>query len=777
MQTKFTLKGPVTVTIKLTAAHWGTYRVEGSASAPELVPDAGDPHPARIGAGWLDAMQNANTRIARPSVRKGWLKNRNRDRNGDASFVELPWDEALDILAEELNRVRSTHGNKAIFAGSYGWASAGRFHHAQSQLRRFLNTIGGFTGAANTYSHAGAEVILPHIVGLTNRAFQDQMTSWPLVAQHAQTLVAFGGISKRPAQIASAGTSRHQTQDWLDRATTNGCAFINISPLGSDFKSNANSQWIAPRPGTDCAFILALAYQVFANGQANRAFLRRYTHGAEIFESYVMGITDGVPKTPDWAAEICDIPAQVIRDLAHRMATTKTMINMSWSMQRADNGEVTLWAGIALACVLGQIGQPGTGFGFGYGSTEPVGRPHRWIDWPSLPQGSNPVTDFIPVARVTDMLEKPGTPYIYNGKTRHYPDAKLVWWAGGNPFHHHQDLKRLDRAWRNPETVIVMDHSWTATARRADIILPTTSPLERNDLMINRRDAALVYMSAVIPPVAESRDDYTILSDLATRMGTEAEFTNNRSADDWQRHFWEQCQTIATSEGFALPDFDTFRQTGLFETPGTMETRVLFADFIANPDKNSLRTASGRIEIQSAAIGAMNILDCPEIPMWQPPIEWLGGSKEGELHLISGQPDTRLHGQNDSGSVSKNSKIHGLEPCYMNPKTAHANQLVHGDAVLISNARGACLAGVILAEDMRVDCLSLPTGAWLDLRTVDGQVLCVHGNPNILTLDKGSTGLSQGNIAHTALVSISKWTKPLPEIRVHSPPNLVGKND
>ena len=444
-------------------------------------------------------MQNTDTRIARPSVRNGWLNGRDRDRSGDATFIELPWDEALDILADELNRVRSTHGNKAIFAGSYGWASAGRFHHAQSQLRRFLNTIGGYTGAVNTYSHAGAEVLLPHIVGMSNRVFQDQMTSWPQIAQHAETLVAFGDISKRPAQIAAAGTSRHETQDWLDHATANGCAIVNISPLGSDLLSGAQGQWIAPRPGADCALILSLAYQVFVSGQADRAFLRRYTNGAEVFESYVMGKTDGIPKTPGWAAEICDVPEQEIRDLAQRIATTKTMINMSWSMQRAERGEITLWAGIALACILGQIGQPGTGFGFGYGSTEPVGRPDRWIDWPSLPQGHNPVSDFIPVARLADMLEKPAGRYTYNGENRQYPNAKLVWLAGGNPFHHHQDLGRLDRVWRNPETVIVMDHSWTATARRAYIVLPTTSPLGRDDLMINRRDAALVYMSPAIP--------------------------------------------------------------------------------------------------------------------------------------------------------------------------------------------------------------------------------------------------------------------------------------
>jgi len=755
---------------KWTAAHWGTYRIQTGEDGPALTSDPDDPHPSRIGAGWLDAMQNTQTRILRPSIRKGWLNGRDQDRHGDAGFVELPWDEALDILADELNRVIETYGNKAIFAGSYGWASAGRFHHAQSQLRKFLNTIGGYTGSVNTYSHAGAEVLLPYVTGLTKPAFQDQMTSWPLIAKHCETLVAFGGVSKRPSQIDSAGTSRHDTQDWLDKAAANGCVMFNISPKGDDM--SGDTIWISPRPGTDTALILALAYEVFTNGHVNRTFLKRYAHGAEVFEEYVMGANDGIPKTADWAADICDIPCQTIRDLAQQMATTKTMITMAWGVQRADHGEVTLWAGLTLACLLGQIGGPGTGFGFGYGSTEPVGRARKLINWPSLPQGRNPVSDFIPVARVADMLEHLGGSYTYDGQSRTYPDAKLIWWSGGNPFHHHQDLSRLDRLWRKPETVVVMDHSWTATARRADIVLPATSPLERNDLMINRRDTALIYMSAVKAPEGEARNDYDILSALAKRMGTHADFTQGRSAEGWQRYIWSGCQKRANKDGYVLPDFDDLRTQGRFDVPDTDETRILFEDFIADPNAYPLKTRSGKIEIFSLEIEVMTIPDCPPFPQWIPPVVWLGDAKPHQLHLISGQPDTRLHGQNDSGSVSLDSKIHRREPCCLHPLTARKYGLSEGDIALIQNDQGACLVGVNLSESIRWDCLWLATGAWLDLQDIDGQTICVHGNPNVLTIDKGSTGLSQGNIAHTALVSVTKWEGELPDLNVHNQPRL-----
>jgi biotin/methionine sulfoxide reductase len=371
------------------------------------------------------------------------------------------------------------------------------------------------------------------------------------------------------------------------------------------------------------------------------------------------------------------------------------------------------------------------------------------------------------------MLEHPGGGYTYDGQSRTYPDAKLICWSGGNPFHHHQDLSRLDRLWRKPESVVVMDHSWTATARRADIVLPATSPLERNDLMINRRDTALIYMSAVKAPEGEARNDYDILSALAKRMGTHADFTQGRSAQDWQRYIWSGCQKRANKDGYVLPDFDDLRTQGRFDVPDTDETRILFEDFIADPNANPLKTRSGKIEIFSPEIEVMTIPDCPPFPQWIPPVVWLGDAKPHQLHLISGQPDTRLHGQNDSGSVSLDSKIHGREPCCLHPLTARKYGLSEGDIALIQNDQGACLVGVTLSELIRRDCLWLATGAWLDLQDIDGQTICIHGNPNVLTIDKGSTGLSQGNIAHTALVSVTKWEGALPDLNVHNQPRFV----
>ena len=122
--------------------------------------------------------------------------------------------------------------------------------------------------------------------------------------------------------------------------------------------------------------------------------------------------------------------------------------------------------------MLGEIGLPGRGFGHGYGSMAETGQAPAAVDLPSVPQGRNPVSSFIPVARVADMLLDPGEPFDYDGQRLTYPDIRLVYWSGGNPFHHHQDLNRLRRAMGRPETIVVHEPFWTGMARHADIVLP-----------------------------------------------------------------------------------------------------------------------------------------------------------------------------------------------------------------------------------------------------------------------------------------------------------------
>lgn len=759
---------PEATMTRRTAAHWGSYLVERAADGtPRLVDDPQDPEPSVIGHGWLSAMQDGKVRIARPAIREGWLEGDRGAGRGDDGYVEVPWDEALEHVARELDRVRHAHGNGAIFAGSYGWASAGRFHHAQSQMRRFLNLIGGHVFARDTYSHAAAEVLLPHVTGMSHRRFSSQMTTWARIAESCRLFLAVGGVSARTAQISSGGTARHETDTWLNRAAANGMRIVNLSPQRSDMAGVPSAEWWPARPGSDAALLLALACEIVLAGRENAGFLARCTSGWERYRAYLLGQTDGTVRNADWAASLCDLPADRIRALAMDLVDQPSMIAVNWGLQRAHHGEQPLWAGLALACVVGRIGQPGCGFGFGYGSSAHVGRAVRQPAWPAMPQGRNAVDDFIPVARIADMLLNPGASYRYDGESRRYPDARIVYWAGGNPFHHHQDLQRLERAWRRPETVIVHDHSWTATARRADIVLPSTSALEREDMMINGRDNALIYMSPVIPRFADARDDYGIFADLAARMGVGEEFTEGLDAGGWLRRIWQGCREVASGEGFELPPFEDFRARGRIDLPQLVEERDSMADFVADPDAAPLRTESGRLTLFNDTIAAMGLADCPGHPAWIEPVEWLGKAQGDELHLISGQPMTRLHSQLDNGAVSLGAKGRGRETCRLHPRAAARIGAAAGDIVFLWNERGACLAALEISDDIRPDCVALPTGAWYDPVTIADQRIEIRGNPNVLTIDMGTSELAQGNIGHTALVRVRRWHGQLPEV---SPP-------
>lgn len=755
--------------MRYTAAHWGAYAFDESAG---LRPLADDPAPSRIGRGWLSAATNEKGRVLTPVIRKGWLEgDRGAGRSSD-DFVRVSWDEAVRRVAEELARVRTTHGNGAIFAGSYGWSSAGRFHHAQGQLRRFLNCFGGYVGSRQTYSHAAAEVLFPYVLGMSQRQLQDNVTSIEEVAEHCELLLAFGGISGRTAQITASGSSYHEIPNWLGRLSAGGTRLVSVSPQRSDL---ASAEWVSIRPGTDAALMLALTYEIVASGRENRAFLDRCTSGWPQFRAYLTGETDSVAKSADWAAPTCDVSADRIRTLAHELAGRRSMIAVAWGLQRADHGEQPIWAALALASVLGQIGRPGTGFSFGYGSTSPVGRPTRLIPWPSLPQGRNPVGDFIPVARFADMLTHAGAEYRHDGETRTYPEIRLVYWVGGNPFHHHQDLRRLEAAWTRPDTIVVHEHAWTASARRADIVLPATTPLERTDIMMNRRDPRLIYMSQLLAPVGEAQHDHEIFRRIAHQLGFEDRFTEGREVDAWLRQLWECATEVAARHGFGLPDFDRFRDEGVFTVPDAEEHRRLMRDFVDDPERAPLATESGRITLYNETIAGFGLDDCPGHPAWLPPVESLLDAPDGALHLISGQPDTRLHAQNDMGSEAQNDKIGGREPVLMHPAAASARGLVEGDVVRLSNVRGACLAGLRLSENIRPDCIALATGAWFDPQIVGGEWLEVHGNPNVLTIDKGCSELSQGNIAHTALVCVETWDEPLPALSIDRPPRILEK--
>ncbi|ANW64406.1 molybdopterin oxidoreductase [Mycobacterium sp. djl-10] len=752
--------------------HWGAFHAQvadGDITAVQA--PAGDVDPSPL-LGNLPGSLRHRARIAGPAVRRGWLDDGPgpTDRRGADDFVAVSWAELTDLLADELRRVVDTHGNEAIYGGSYGWASAGRFHHAQSQVHRFLKLLGGYTSSRHSYSLGATGVIMPRVVGTHDDLFK-RSTSWDVIAEHTDLMVCFGGIAMKNTAVNHGGTTAHPARDALNRLRARGGRIVSFSPLRDDVDGDCT--WLPSVPGTDVAIMLALGHVLAQENLADRDFLATYCVGYPRFERYLLGLDDGAPKSPEWAAPICGLPADTLRTLARQMAAGRTIVTVSWSLQRTEHGEQAPWMGLTLAAMLGQIGLTGAGFGHGYGSMNEPGLPPIRCRLPVLPQGVNPVQTFIPVAAVSDMLLHPGERFEFNGLTLTYPDIRCVYWAGGNPFHHHQNLPRLRRALARVDTVVVHDPYWTAMAKHADIVVPSTTAYERNDFSGSRNDPVLMAMPALATPFANSRNDYETFAALAESLGFGEQFTEGRTERQWLAHLYDGW---ARTLDFTVPTFEDFWSAGSLRLP-VEEGLTLLADFRADPDTHRLGTPSGRIEIFSDTIAGFGYDDCAGHPTWFAPQEWLGGPRAQRypLHLIANQPATRLHSQLDTGATSQGSKIQGREPIRMNPRDAAARGLSHGDVVRVFNDRGSCLAGVVVDAAVRPDVVQLPTGAWYDpLDPADPDSMCVHGNPNVLTTDIGTSTLARGSTGAHVLVQVEKFSGTLPPVRAHEPPTLIA---
>jgi biotin/methionine sulfoxide reductase len=190
--------------------------------------------------------------------------------------------------------------------------------------------------------------------------------------------------------------------------------------------------------------------------------------------------------------------------------------------------------------------------------------------------------------------------------------------------------------------------------------------------------------------------------------------------------------------------------------------------FRDDPVAHPLPTPSGRIEIYSAKIAAHNDADCPGHPVW---LEKSDMPKPGApCFLVANQPVTRLHSQLDFGGHSLAAKHRGREVARMNPRDADVRGIKDGDIIRLFNERGACLAAVHVTDGIAPGVVQLPTGAWYDpMDPEDEAPLCVHGNPNVLTRDIGTSSFAQGCTGQLTTVEVEKFTGNLPPIRAFDP--------
>jgi biotin/methionine sulfoxide reductase len=764
----------------LTAAHWG----------PMLVETDGETVYSSRGAletSFVNSLQSAvrdqvhsKTRVRYPMVRKGYLASPASPQGirGQDEFVRVSWDEALDLIHAQHKRIRETYGPSSIFAGSYGWRSNGVLHKAATLLQRYMSLAGGYTGHLGDYSTGAAQAIMPHVVG-GNEVYQQQ-TSWPLVLEHTDVVVLWSANPLNTLKIAW-NASDEQGIPYFEQLRKSGKRLICIDPMRSETVDffGETMEWIAPHMGTDVAMMLGIAHTLVENDWHDAQFLARCTTGFDTFAKYLLGERDGQPKTAEWASAICGVSAAKIRELAKLFHENTTMLMAGWGMQRQQFGEQKHWMVVTLAAMLGQIGTPGGGFGLSYhfaNGGNPTRRAAVLASMQGAVKGGADAVDKIPVARIVEALENPGTPYQHNGMDRHFPDIRFVWWAGGANFTHHQDTNRLIRAWQRPELVVISECNWTAAARHADIVLPATTSFERNDLTMtgDYSNQHLVPMKRVVMPQGEARDDFEVFADLSERWetGGRERFTEGKSDLQWLETFYRIAAERGASQQVTLPPFAEFWQANqLIEMPTSEQNGqfVRFAAFRADPQANPLKTPSGKIEIYSERIASFNYADCPPHPMWLEPDEWHGNAEPQQLQLLSAHPAHRLHSQLNHTSLREQYAVAGREPLTLHPQDARARNIQDGDVVRVWNHRGQVLAGAVVNEGIKPGVICLHEGAWPDLDLQAGGI-CKNGAVNVLTKDLPSSKLGNGCAGNTALAWVEKYSGPALTLTAFDPP-------
>ncbi len=771
----------------ITGAHWGVLKAkikDGKvvSSSNALKNSVSNPLHSTI-----PDLIYAPTRVKYPMVRKSYLENPANPKpelRGSDEWVKVSYEDAIKLIAKELKATYKQKGKEGVFAGSYGWKSSGNLHNARILLQRFMGMAGGYVGVSGDYSTGASQVIMPYVVGSIE--VYEQQTSFSSVLNNTQVIVIWGAdpmITLRNAWTLNEGTGL----DFFEQLKKSGKHIISIDPVRNMSCDYLGAEWIAPLPNTDVALMLGIMHTMLKTNQYDKGFLEDYTTGFEQFKSYLLGESDGIAKDATWASKICGIPAQKIESLAKLFFTNRTMLMSGWGMQRAHHGEQTHWALVTLACMIGQIGLPGGGFGLSYhysngGSptaTAPVvgginlgNAESGGAEW--LMQGS---AHNFPLARISDALLNPGKTIQHNGKNITYTDIDFIYWAGGNPLVHHQDTNTFIKAWRKPRTIVVNEIYWTPTARLADIVLPITTSYERNDISMSGdySNLHIVPMKQLVEKQFESVDDYKVFCDLAKEFGIYDKFSEGKSEMQWLKEFYDQALKQAQGLMVTMPDFESFWEANeplKFEIPSESEEFVRYAEFREDPILNPLGTDSGLIEIYSQKIASYNYADCPPHPTWLEPIEWLGmENKPAEFALITSHPALRLHSQCANTSLRKDYAIADKEPIWINTKDAANKGIKTGDVVKVSNKRGSVLAGAFVTDALKQGVVRLCEGAWYDPE-VKGQIgsTCKNGSANVLTIDLPTSPLANGNIAHTGLVNIEKFSGELKDVCVFEAP-------
>ncbi|HHF3406033.1 TPA: trimethylamine-N-oxide reductase TorA [Vibrio alginolyticus] len=774
-----------TGTWKVTGSHWGAFRAHIYAGkVQEIKPLELDKNPTEMLNG-IKGIIYSPSRVRYPMVRLDWLKKHkySADTRGNNRFIRVTWDEALDLFYRELERIQKDYGPWALHAGQTGWNQTGSFNNCTAHMQRAVGMHGNFITKVGDYSTGAGQTIMPYVLGSTE--VYAQGTSWSEILENSDNIVLWANDPVKNLQVGW-NCETHESFKYLaqlkEKVAKGEINVLSVDPVKNKTQRYLENDHLYINPLTDVAFMLAVAHVLYNENLYDKKFIDTYCLGFEEFIQYVQGKTkDKVEKTPEWAAAICGVKADKIREFARMLVSGRTQILMGWCIQRQEHGEQPYWAAAVVAAMVGQIGLPGGGISYGHHYSS-IGVPSTGFAGPggfprNLDQGMKPKWDnndfngysrTIPVARWIDCLLEPGKEINYNGGKVKLPDFKMMVISGCNPWHHHQDRNRMKKAFRKLQTVVTIEFAWTATCRFSDIVLPACTQWERNDIDVygSYSNKGLIAMHRLVDPLFQSKPDFQIMSELTQRFGRREEYTRGMSEMEWIESLYNDCKK-ANEGKFEMPEFNEFWEKSVLDF-GEGEPWVRHADFRKDPELNPLGTPSGFIEITSRKIGRYGYEHCQEHPMWFEKSERSHGGPGSDKYpfwLQSCHPDKRLHSQMcESEEFRATYAVQGREPVYINPADAKAKGIKDGDLVRVFNGRGQLLAGAVLTDSYPRGVIRIEEGAWYGPLNEKEGAICTYGDPNTLTQDIGSSELAQATSANTCIVDFEKFTGKVPPV-------------
>jgi anaerobic selenocysteine-containing dehydrogenase len=756
-------------------------------------------------------------RVVYPLKRVDWNPEgeRNPQTRGKSKFVRISWDEAGDIIAKEILRIKEKYTTYGILCQVDGHGEAKTIHGPHATQLTLLELLGGYTlQTRNPDSWEGWYWGAKHVWGMENVGQMMPDTNVMADISENSELLLFWGCDPESTPLGLDGQmASRMCYFWSEI----GIKSIYICPDLNYGAAVHADKWIPILPNTDAAIRFAIAYIWITEDTYDKEYVATHTYGFDKFKDYVLGKEDGIPKTPAWASSKSAVPEWTIKALARDWAKKRTSITHG-NGGPGIRGPFSTENGRLEPMLLGMqgLGKPGRhqvkmiewglfrknpmpesivrvspykaakGSGVpGVRSTKAEDKTHYYGDH-TRPGDIFP-KQFIPKDLIHDALLNP--PISWYGTTlanspREDQFVKYTYPAEGCPEVHMiwtdspcwitcwNDTNTYVKALRSPKIEFILaQHTWLENdCLFADIILPTNTKFEEDDFAVDMASGQyhiLMHEKKCIEPVGESKSDYETSCFIADKLGLLREYTNGQSIEELIKSGFEK------SGGQNLTTYEELKEKGYFVVPTDPEWRkhpVGMVEFLKDPGKSPLETPTGLLEFESTGLAKHfpDDKERPPVPHWIEKSESHDealSSKRAEkypLLVMSNHPRWRVHAQCDDISWTREAptcKIKGLdgylyEPLWIHPSTAKPRGIVAGDIVEIFNERGIVLCGAYVTERMIPGVVGIDHGARYD-PIVPGEI-DRGGDINTLTPHNITSKNSTGMVVSGFLVEVKK---------------------